>query len=602
MSELPLDGQIMTPASSPAGAASGVFALASLAVVGAVLIAGLGASAAWGRGRLLGRRDRSGRGGPRWRPAGAGSAQARRPIAGGMSVATEALGGAFFLAVPGAIFALGHDGLCYALGLGAGGLLMQLVTAPRFARSGASSLPNLMAQRFPGRAVGLLSLSIITASMVGMLVAGLMAAGLVGMRLLGVDFATATVAAPPCAMLACFIVRGAGAGSTVNGLLYPLLLVALLAPLVILSAQWYGLPVPQLAFANSIWQLQGIEENLLEQELADPSFMKPMLTAFLSLSPINFAGITLALAAGIAVLPSLLLPPLAATSARQARHIAFWALGFVVLLLTLGPAVASYARQSIAGLIADRTALAELPAWIFAYGKLGLVQVCGQAAISAAQIAQACAALPDAAASLRLQDVVVDPDVVTLALPEIAGLDGALMGSIAVAVLATVLVTAHAPLSVIVRALGVGVEGAASESQRGNAAHLLAWHTPCLLCGRGGRDRRQCHARSVAPGRHCRCCDMGRRHRGCRPLSSGHGGAVGFPRANSAGAAAGHDRRRRRAGALSRGAALLPRAVLRGDRCIVERGGERAGILQRIEGCLARGRPRRRQGCSLGGA
>lgn len=453
VSDMPLDSHIATETAAPSGVGSVLFAMAAVALAGTALAAGFGASTAWGDGAYWAI-------GIATAAAVALAAGQRRlaggaaPLAGGLSVATCALTGAFFLAIPGAIFASGHDGLSYGLGLGAGGLLMQLAIAPRFAQSGATSLPDLIARRFPGRVVAILGLAIITASMVALLVAGLMAAGLVGMRLLGVDFATATVAAA-CAALACFVVRGSGGSSTANGLLYPLLLAALLLPLVILSAQWFGLPVPQLAYANSLWQLQGIEENLLEQDLADPAFIKPMLTAFLSVTPVNFAGITLGLAAGIAVLPSLLSMPLAGASARNARHTALWGLGFVVLPVTLGPVVAAYARQEIASLIVDRTELGTLPAWVFTYGKLGLVEVCGQAAASVAAVTQACAAVPDAGSSLRLQDVVVAPDVIALALPEIAGLGSWLMGLMAVAVLATVLVTAHAPLSVIVQALGL---------------------------------------------------------------------------------------------------------------------------------------------------
>jgi cation/acetate symporter len=133
----------------------------------------------------------------------------------------------------------------------------------------------------------------------------------------------------------------------------------------------------------------------------------------------------------------------------------------------LAPAVATFARQSIATLIADRTPIAELPQWIFSYGKLGLVQICGQAARSAVEVAQACAALPDASPVLHLQDLVIDPDVVTLALPEILGLHIALMGLIAVAALAIVLATAHAPLSAIVRALDLEIEGDTAGAARG---------------------------------------------------------------------------------------------------------------------------------------
>jgi cation/acetate symporter len=474
---MPLDGQAATASGSSTAAGSGVFALLAVAILAVAAAAGFGAARIWGVGGY-------------WAAgiviAAAVSlvASVRRlgdaaaPIAGGMSLATGALGGTFVLAVPAAIFAMGHDGLSYPLGLGAGILLMQLATAPRFAQSGARSLPDLISTRFPGRVVALLSVAIITASMVALLVAGLTAAGIVGMRLLGVDFASAVLGAA-CAALACFVVRGTGATSTANGLLYPLLLIAAAVPVVMLSAQWHGLPVPQLAYANALWQLQGLEENLLEQELADPSFMKPMLTAFVSLTPINFVGIVLGLATGIAVLPSLLAAPLAAASSRVARHTALWALAFGALLLTLAPAIASYARQEFAELIGNRTALSALPAWVFTYGKLGLVHICGHAATSSAVVAQACAAEPDGATSLRLQDVTLTPDAVVLALPEIAGIDAMLMGAIAIAVLATVVATAYAPLNVVVQALGLGGDRKTDEPAR--AERLLSYLTAAAV-------------------------------------------------------------------------------------------------------------------------
>ncbi len=100
---------------------------------------------------------------------------------------------------------------------------------------------------------------------------------------------------------------------------------------------------------------------------------------------------------------------LATVSARHARHAALWGLGFVALLLTLMPAVAAYAKLSFIQLLADRTPIAELPSWIFVYGKLGLVEICGRAATNAAAAADACAALPDAAQGLRLQDIALSP-------------------------------------------------------------------------------------------------------------------------------------------------------------------------------------------------
>ncbi len=308
-------------------------------------------------------------------------------VAGGLSSAVATVTGAFFLSLAGAVFAMGLDGLAFALGLGAGCLLLQLIIAPRFAQTGAGSLAGLFARRYPGGFARVACALAVGLSMLTLLVAELMATGLVGSRLLGVDYAM-TTAVGAVTVFACFVVRGSGS-SMGDGLLFPVMLLALLVPLVMLSVAWSGLPVPQLAYGNVLAHLQGLEENLLEQELADPAYMKPMLTAFLSLSPVNFSGVVLGLALGVAALPSLLQTKgVTASSARDARWSAFWALVFVAVLLSLVPAVAAYAKWQIASLVGDRTPIANLPAWMFTYGKLGLLQICGKPAIDAAAVAQ----------------------------------------------------------------------------------------------------------------------------------------------------------------------------------------------------------------------
>ena len=400
--------------------------------------------------------------------AGMGRGSRVSPLFGGLAIATDTVSAAFFLALAGAIFAWGHDGLCFAIGLGAGCLLLQLVVAPRLAGSGTHSLSGFFAVRYPGRITGALCALIIVLSMLLLLMAELMAAGLVGARLLGVDFATAAGIAA-CAVLACFIVRGLSGAPWVNGVLFPIMLVAILVPLVMLSARWYGLPVPELAYANALWQVQGIEEKLIEQELADPAVMRPMLTAFLALTPVNFLGVVLGLAAGVAALPSMLPAQLAAVPVRQARHAALWGLGFVALLLTLTPAVAAYAKLSFIQLLADRTPIAELPGWIFAYGKLGLVEICGRAATNAAAAVEACAALPETSQGLRLQDITLSPDIIVLALPDMAGLDHLVLGLLAAAALAVAIATANGPLSAIVRALGHDDPPSGADGERRNS-------------------------------------------------------------------------------------------------------------------------------------
>jgi cation/acetate symporter len=143
-----------------------------------------------------------------------------------------------------------------------------------------------------------------------------------------------------------------------------------------------------------------------------------------------------------------------APAARTARWSAVFALLFATLLITAAPALAAYAKFSLLSLIGDRVALADLPAWLFRFGNLGLVEICGRAATDAAAVAQACAQLADAPPVLRLQDLTLNPDMITLAAPEIIGLDNAWLGGLAAAALAAALITADGPLAAIVNALG----------------------------------------------------------------------------------------------------------------------------------------------------
>jgi cation/acetate symporter len=437
------------------------FAFASALGAGAlVLLAGLGVSndwidgGYWALGIALAAAAAVG--------AGMKRSYGVSPLFGGLAMATDGVSGAFYLALAGMIFAWGHDGLAFALGLGAGSLLLQLLIAPRLASTGATSLPGLFAARFPGQAPRLLCAAVVIVSMLLLLAAELMAGGLVGARLLGVPHATGAIIAA-CAVLACFVVRGPHGASWANGLLFPVMLVAILVPLVHISASWYGLPVPQLAYANALWQIQGVEETLLEQDLADPAVMRPMLTPFLVLTPINFIGIVLGLAAGVAALPSLVSAHLIAMPARAARWSAVWALVFVAVFLGLAPAAAAYFKLPFLTLIGDHTTAANLPEWVYTYGRLGLVEVCGRAATDAAAVAQACSALADAGPSLRVQDIALSPDMILLALPDVAGLDHAMLGIVAAAALGAAIVTANGPLSAMVRALGLKTRAMSGE-------------------------------------------------------------------------------------------------------------------------------------------
>jgi len=75
---------------------------------------------------------------------------------------------------------------------------------------------------------------------------------------------------------------------------------------------------------------------------------------------------------------------------------------------------------------------------------------------------------------LRLQDLRLDPDMVTLAMPEITGLGPILLGALGAAALVAALVTADGPLLAIITAFGLGARSASEPSPTASAAARIA--------------------------------------------------------------------------------------------------------------------------------
>jgi len=363
----------------------------------------------------------------------------------GAGVAANSLPVVFLLGVAGIIFAWGYDGLAFALGLGAGSSLLQLLVAPRLAIAKSPTLWGYLNERYRCRVLRFLAAGAIALATTMLLVALLMLAGLILARLTGLDF-TIAVAAAAAATFACYVVLNPGVARVMGAGAFLLLGAVLLLIAVLLSAQYYGLPLPQFAYANALWQIQGIEEALLEQDLADPAVMKPLLAPFMTLNPLSFAGIVLGLATGVAVWPAVA-PSLVRTTRLSAQRTALCALLIVVVLLTLLPALAAYGRLAFMTLMAEQISSSGVPPWLTAYGAMGMAEACGRPALDAAVVVAACADLPDAPTVLRVQDISLSPDVLTIALPEMAGLGQGVSIALALTGLAAAVLTALAPLA-----------------------------------------------------------------------------------------------------------------------------------------------------------
>ena len=90
---------------------------------------------------------------------------------------------------------------------------------------------------------------------------------------------------------------------------------------------------------------------------------------------------------------------------------------------------------------------------MFTWGELGLIQICGKNAASIDAIVAACKAIAGHPGVVRLQDFVINTDVIVLSTPEIAGLPYVISGLVAAGGLAAALSTADGLLLAIANAL-----------------------------------------------------------------------------------------------------------------------------------------------------
>ena len=231
-----------------------------------------------------------------------------------------------------------------------------------------------------------------------------------------------------------------------------MLIVAYLTPIVILSTKKYGFPIPELTYGQAIADITAREAQMLASGLATTANLKPHIAPFINYSPLNFFGIIFCMMVGTASLPHILMRYFTTPSVREARQSVAWSLLFIFLLYFSAPAYAAFSKLELYTNIIGAN-VTNLKPWIFTWGELGLIQICGKNAASIDAIVAACKAIAGHPGVLRLQDFVINTDVIVLSTPEIAGLPYVISGLVAAGGLAAALSTADGLLLAIANAL-----------------------------------------------------------------------------------------------------------------------------------------------------
>jgi len=369
----------------------------------------------------------------------------------GMATGADWMSAASFVGMAGTLFLFGYDGIAWVLGWTGGYVLVSILVGPYLRKFGAYTVPDFMSFRYGGNFARFLAVIVLVCCSFTYVTAQVYGTGIIASRFLGMPFEVA-VFVGLAGILVCSMLGGMRAVTWTQIAQYIVLIVAYLTPIVILSTKKYGFPIPELTYGQAVADITAREQQLLQTGLATVANLKPHIEPFINYSPLNYFGIILCMMVGTASLPHILMRYFTTPTVREARQSVAWSLFFIFLLYFSAPAYAAFSKLEVyTNLIGSD--LSAIKPWVFQWGELGLIKICGKDAANADAILAACKAISGHPGVLRLQDFVINTDVIVLSTPEIAGLPYVISGLVAAGGLAAALSTADGLLLAIANAL-----------------------------------------------------------------------------------------------------------------------------------------------------
>jgi len=290
--------------------------------------------------------------------------------ANGMATAADWMSAASFISMAGLISFMGYSGAIYLLGWTGGYVLLALLLAPYLRKFGHFTVPDFIGDRYDSnlaRLVGVVAALFVSFTYVAGQMRGV---GVVFSRFLEVDISIGVM----IGMVIVFIYATLGGmkGITWTQVAqYWVLITAFLIPAIAISIRLTGQPLPQFGLGAPLLEGGYLLEklDLIHADLGFSSYTSPFQGSW---DKANVFLVTLALMAGTAGLPHVIVRFYTVRNVRAARWSAFWALFFISLLYLTAPASAAFARYYMIDSVQNKT-LEELPEWFNNWEKTGLI-------------------------------------------------------------------------------------------------------------------------------------------------------------------------------------------------------------------------------------
>jgi cation/acetate symporter len=357
------------------------------------------------------------------------------PLANGMATAADWMSAASFISMAGIISFTGYDGSVYLMGWTGGYVLLALLLAPYLRKFGKFTVPDFIGDRYyskTARIVAVFCALIVSFTYVAGQMRGV---GVVFSRFLEVDINTGVIIGMIIVLF--YAVLGGMKGITYTQVAqYCVLIFAFMVPAIFISIQMTGNPIPQMGMGATVNDGSGLylieKLNGLSTDLGFTAYTdgnKSMLDIF---------AITLALMVGTAGLPHVIVRFFTVKRVKDARKSAGLALLLIAILYTTAPAVAVFARINLIETVSEKPYMG-MPAWFKNWEETGLLSFEDKNGDGNIQYV----------ADTQINELVVDPDIMVLANPEIANLPAWVIALVAAGSLAAALSTAAGLLLVI---------------------------------------------------------------------------------------------------------------------------------------------------------
>lgn len=373
----------------------------------------------------------------------------------GLAIGADWMSAASFISMAGTLWLLGYEGLAYIMGWTGGYVLLALLLAPYLRKFGQYTVPDFIAARYDGNAARALGAVISIGISFTYLTAQVTGVGIIMNRFLGVNYLSGVMLGLG-AVLFCSFLGGMRAITWTQVAQCVVLLLGYLVPVTLLSVRETGVPIPQLMYGSVLDRIAHLE--------AAQGITTAYAQPFNDWTVWNFLALMLCLMLGTAGMPHILMRFYTVPDTGAARRSVGWAMVFICLLYFTAPAYAAFARLEILQNVVGQP-VAGVPEWARNWADAGLLQIRDL----------------NGDGVLQFRELRIDPDLVVLATPEMAGLPKAVAALVAAGGLAAALSTADGLLMVIAAALSHDLYARALNQPQSSRARLVFGRSMVLV-------------------------------------------------------------------------------------------------------------------------